>query len=66
MTYIDETKQYILLPVYIEGLPLKSKIVFGKDLLQDFSEDILIQTLDLGKTINVNGNDYFLDEKIGE
>lgn len=65
MTYIDENKQYILLPVYIEGLPLKSKILFGGELLKEFSEGILIQALDLGKTINVNGNDYFLDEKIG-
>lgn len=64
MTRIDAKTQYILIPKYEEGIKLTSRIFFGKDLLESFKEEFLIDALDMGKIINYKGNDYFLDEKI--
>lgn len=64
MTRIDETTQYILLPKYEEDVELKARTFFGKELLESFSEDILIDALDTGKTITYKGNEYFIDLKI--
>lgn len=64
MTRIDEKTQYILIPKYEEGIELKSRFFFGRDLLENFKEDVLIDALDYGRIITYKGNDYFIDEKI--
>lgn len=66
MTRIDNNEQYILLPKYEEGIEMKARVLTGKDLLENFKEDVLIDALDFGRIINYKGNDYFLDLKIEE
>lgn len=64
MTRIDENTQYILIPKHEVGIELKSRTFFGKELLENIKEEILIDALDTGKCITFKGNDYFVDEKI--
>lgn len=67
MTSIDSKATYVLIPVYDPEVPLKSKFLFGKELLAEFKEEALIAALDTGKTtLFYKGNEYFLDEKIPE
>ena len=64
MTRIEDSKQYVLIPVHEDGIELQARGFFGEDLKKSFNEDILIDALENGKTLIYKGNEYFLDEKL--
>ncbi len=61
---IEDTKTYVLLPVYDEEMPLNARGFLGKNLKELYSEEVLINALEHGEKIVYKGNEYFLDEKL--
>lgn len=63
-TFIADTDQFILVPVYDPELPLPSRGVFGSDLKKVIDEPVLLDALENGKPLIYKGNEYFIDEKL--
>jgi hypothetical protein len=61
---IEDNTSYVLLPVYNEEVPGKTKGLFGSELKKLYKEEVLLDALEKGKTLIYKGNEYFLDERI--
>lgn len=58
---IKDDESYVLIPRFEEGMELKTRGMFGKDLKASVNESILNNALDSGKPFVYKGNEYFLD-----